>query len=179
MLERDRTVLVLIDVQGKLAEAMCEKEALVQNLRRLVLGAQAMKLPIVWTEQIPAKMGPTIPALAELLAGQCPLPKVAFSCCGEPVFLNALEATGRTQVLLCGIEAHVCVVQTAADLVARGFHVEVVGDAVSSRTAANRQLGLDKARAAGAGITGVETCLFELLKTAAAPEFRDILKLVK
>lgn len=104
---------------------------------------------------------------------------MSFSCCGEPRVLEALAALGRRQVLLAGIEAHVCVYQTAADLVEAGYEVEIVADAASSRTAANREIGLQKARDAGAIITCVETALFELLRSADAPQFKAILKLVK
>jgi len=179
MMTVNDTVLVLVDVQGKLAELMHEKDLLFDNLRKLIRGAQILKIPIIWTEQVPEKMGSTIPALQELLTSEAPISKTSFSCCGEQAFLDKLEATKRKQVLIAGIETHVCVFQTAADLVRRGYHVEVVADAVSSRTLSNKLIGLEKAKAHGTFLTSVESALFELLRTAAAPEFKDILKLVK
>jgi nicotinamidase-related amidase len=172
-------VLILVDVQGKLAESMCEKDLLYDNLRRLVQGTQILKIPIVWMEQIPEKMGRTVPQLQELLESETPISKASFSCCAEEAFITKLEATGRRQVLIAGIEAHVCVFQTAADLVKRGYHVEVVADAVSSRTLSNKLIALERIKAHGAFLTSVESFLFELLKTATAAEFREILKIVK
>ena len=173
------TVFILVDVQGKLAESMHEKAALHDNLRKLVQGMRVLKVPIVWVEQIPEKMGPTIPVLKELLAHCAPISKSSFSCCNEPAVVNKIESTGRRQVLIAGIEAHVCVFQTAADMVRMGYHVEIVADAVSSRTLSNKTIGLERAKAHGAFITSVESCLFDLLRTATAPEFKEILTIVK
>lgn len=179
MLTTDDTVLLIVDVQGKLAELMHEKDALFENLRRLLQGARELGLPLLVTEQNPDGLGPTHDEIVGLLEGIERIPKMSFSCCGEPRVLEALAALGRRQVLLAGIEAHVCVYQTAADLVEAGYEVEIVADAASSRTAANRAIGLQKARDAGAIITCVETALFELLRSADAPQFKAILKLVK
>ena len=104
---------------------------------------------------------------------------MSFSGCGNAEFMLALKASGRTQVLLSGIEAHVCVYQTALDLLQAGYQVETVADVVTSRVPENRQIGLDRMRAAGAGITCVETVLFELLRTSEAPKFRDVARLLK
>jgi nicotinamidase-related amidase len=179
MLKTDNTVLVLVDVQGKLAQLMDGKEALFQNLRKLVQGVQVLSLPIVWVEQNPAGLGPTIPELAELLQGQTPVAKFSFSCCGDAVFLEKLRAAGRKQVLIAGIEAHVCIYQTAAALLQLGYEVEVVADAVSSRTAENKQIALAKLQQIGARLTGVEMALFELLRKAEGPAFKAIVKIVK
>lgn len=179
MLTTNNTVLVLVDVQGRLAQAMDGKDALFQNLRKLVQGVQVLGLPIVWLEQNPAGLGPTIPELAELLQAQKPIAKFSFSCCGDASFMAALHASGRKQVLLAGIEAHVCIYQTAADLVKLGYEVEVVADGVSSRTAANRELALQKMQQFGARLTSVEMALFELLGKAEGPAFKAMLKIVK
>ena len=179
MFTLDQTVLTIIDVQGKLAQLMHAREALFLNLQRLVTGAQVLKLPILWTEQNPAKMGPTIPELGALLSGITPINKMAFGCGGEPAFMRALEATGRRQVLLAGIECHVCVFQTAAQLVERQYAVQVVADAVSSRSEANYHIGLERLQRAGAEVTCVESALFELMQTADHPAFRQVLQAVK
>jgi nicotinamidase-related amidase len=179
MLKTDQTVLVLIDIQGRLAQLMHDCEALFTNLRRLVQGAKVLGLPILWLEQYPAGLGPTIPEIAELLTDLKPVEKMCFSACGSEAFLARLSTAERRQVLLAGIEAHVCVYQTAADLLAAGYEVEIVADAVSSRTAANRDLALGRMRVAGARLTSVEMALFELLRTAEAPQFRDVARLVK
>ena len=172
-------VLVIVDVQGKLAQVMHERDVLLGNLQKIIRGAQALGVPIVWAEQNPEGLGPTVPEVADLLTDVQPISKLSFSCCREDRFRQALGATGRKQVLVAGIEAHVCVYQTAADLVGVGYHVEVVADAVSSRTQANKQIGLDKAREAGAYVTSTETVLFELLGEAKGDAFKQILKIVK
>ena len=179
MLAKDNTVLVVIDVQDKLARVMHDRERLLDNLPRLIRGAQVLGVPVIWVEQNPRGLGPTVPEVADLLTGLEPIHKLSFSCCREEAFLRALRATGRRQAVLAGIEAHVCVYQTAADLVALGYRVEVVSDAVSSRTPENRAVGLGKVREEGASITGVETVLFELLGAAEGTAFKEILKVVR
>ncbi len=179
MLSVDNTVLVLVDVQTKLAALMADREAMIANQRRMIRGAQILKTPILWNEQYPEGLGPTIPELAELLPDIEPLAKRSFSCCGNGEFVEQLEATGRKQVLLLGIESHVCVYQTAADLTAADFEVHAVVDAISSRTSANKEIGLEKMRELGAKMTSTETALFELLRVAQGPQFKEISKLVK
>jgi nicotinamidase-related amidase len=174
----DSTVLLVVDFQGKLARIVQDSDAVVQAARKLVAGAILLEVPILWTEQNPGGLGRTVPELADLLPGE-PIPKLSFSCCGERRFVEALERLGRRQVLLAGIETHVCVYQTAADLLAAGYEVEVVADAVSSRTAENRDVGLAKVQRLGAGRTSVETALFELLRGAEGPKFKQLLKIVK
>ncbi|MHC1766528.1 MAG: isochorismatase family protein [Verrucomicrobiia bacterium] len=179
MLARDNALLMIVDVQGKLALLMHEKETLFRNLQILIKGAQILNLPIVWVEQNPAGLGPTIPEIANLLANQKPLPKMTFSACGDAAVIDAVRRLGRSQVLLAGIEAHVCIYQTAADLLAQGFEVEVVADAVSSRLASNKQVGLGKVAALHGGLTCTETALFELMGHAAGPEFKELVRLLK
>ena len=178
-LSEERALLVVIDIQGNLARAMDEKEALFANAARIIAGAKVFGLPVVVTEQTPEKLGPTIPELAPLLAGTAPIRKESFSCSAVPAFTDALAAAGRRQILLTGIEAHICVYQTALDLIEAGYELQVVADAVSSRTARNRELALERLRREGASITSTETVLFELLKTAADPRFKEIFRLVK
>jgi len=128
---------------------------------------------------VPKALGPTVPDIAELLTGEEPIDKASFSCAGHEAFNAKLEALGREQVLLCGIETHVCIYQTAMDLLARGLPVTVVADAVSSRTAQNRQIGLDRLATEGVILASTEMVLFELLRTAEHPRFKQIAKLVK
>lgn len=178
-MQLDKTVLVLVDIQGKLAEMMYEKDLLYQNLRKIIKGVRSLSVPIIWMEQIPEKMGPTIQEVRELLSTEQPISKKSFSCCGEPLFMTRLNATGRKQVLIAGIETHVCVYQTAVDLLANGYESYVVADAVSSRTFSNKQIGLERIKVAGGKITSVESALFEMIKTAEHPAFREILKIVR
>lgn len=179
MLKIDNTVLVVVDVQGKLARISHQSEHIIKNIGRMIRGAQILDIPILWTEQYPKGLGATVPELAELLPDHKPLIKSHFSCCGDATFWQALTDLGRKQVMLTGIEAHVCVYQTARDLLAHNFEVEVVADAVSSRLAESKHVGLEKMKALGAAVTCVETALFELLEISGGPRFKEILKVVK
>jgi nicotinamidase-related amidase len=179
MLKKNSTILVIVDVQGKLAHLMHEKQALFEGLRRLVKGIKILGIPILWAEQKPESLGPTIPEVADLLPDMQPISKSSFSCCRNDRFLRALKNQNRNQILLVGIETHICVYQTAVDLLNLGYEVQVVTDGVSSRTSENKQVGLQKMRDAGASLTSTETALFELLEVAEGPQFKEILKIVK
>lgn len=179
MFQLENTVLVVIDVQDKLFRVMQGREALAVSLRKLVSGAQVLGMPVIFTEQNPKGLGPTVAELADLVPGFSPVPKLSFSCCGEGRFLQELEALRRRQVLLAGIELHICVYQTALDLLDAGYEVQVVSDCVASRRAEDREIGLMKLRDSGAGLTTTEMALFELLKTAEGDIFREISKIVK
>ena len=177
MLNREEALLAVIDIQGNLYLAMDEKEFLLANTAKLVKGINILEIPIILTEQV--KIGPTIPELADLMTHVKPIIKNSFSCCGDAQFMDALIASGKKQVLVCGIEAHVCAYQTSMDLMERGFEVYVVADAVSSRTAGNREIGIQKLLASGAILTSAEMCLFELLKTATDPKAKDLFRIIK
>jgi len=179
MLHTDSVALAVIDVQGKLAHAMHDKDALFDAIGRLVRGCRVLDVPIVWAEQYPQGLGPTVPEVARHLEGLSPIAKNAFSCWGDEGFRAAMDATGRRQVLVCGIETHICVYQTARDLLAAGREVEVVVDAVSSRTPANKEIGLARMREAGARPTSVEMALYEMLGRAGGDRFKQILQIVK
>jgi len=179
MLHPENTALVLIDVQGKLATLMHEREALYRNLQILIKGVKALELPILWLEQYPKGLGPTIPEVADLLEGGQPIAKTCFSGCGQEEFMEQLRGCGRKQLLLAGIETHICVYQTARDLLTQDYHVEIVADGVSSRTPENRRVGLERMARAGAEVTSVEMALFELLREAKGPQFKEIAGLVK
>ena len=180
MLRAENTALIVIDVQGKLAQLMDGKEALFESLVKMIRGAQILGGPIFWNEQLPEKLGPTIPEVAALLAPALrPMAKSSFSCCGNPVFMEALQKTGRSQVLLAGIEAHVCVYQTCLELLELKYEVQLVADAISSRTAENRALAFERMRGAGATVTGVEMALFELQRVGEGAQFKELLKIIK
>ncbi len=174
----DNACLLVVDAQGKLARVVRDSDDVIAAAGRLVRGAAALSLPVVWSEQTPDKLGPTVPELAELLDGE-PVAKATFSCWGEPALRRAIEATGRNQAILAGIEAHICVCQTARDMLSAGYEVHVAVDAVSSRTDANRRLGLERIAASGGTSTSVETALFEMMGTAEHPAFRDVLKIIR
>lgn len=179
MLSRTAAVLILIDVQGNLAQAMIDKEKTFSNSVKLIRGFRALNLPMMISEQIPEKLGPTIPQLAQELGEVKPIAKESFSCWAEPAFRDHLESLTRRHAVLTGIECHVCVYQTALDLMANGYTVHLVADAVSSRTTGNREVGIQAIKSAGAQITSTEMVLFELLRTAADPKAKEIFKIVK
>jgi nicotinamidase-related amidase len=179
MLDIQQCCLTVVDVQGKLAQLMHGKEDLFQKIQILIQTAKILDIPILWCQQCPDALGPTIPEIEQLLEDNEPINKTAFSCCGEEQFNTKLKKLARNQVLLCGIETHVCIYQTAIDLLRQDFHVEVIADAVSSRTPENKQIALNHLAAEGAKISSTEMALFELLKTAEHPKFRQIAKLIK
>ena len=179
MLDIDKTALVIIDVQEKLSRVMHEKENLFQNLQKLIKGLKLLDIPIIVTEQNPNGLGPTVPELAPLLTDTKPIIKFSFSCCGEEQFMREIEKLNRKQILLAGIETHVCVYQTAVDLIEASYEVHAVVDCVSSRTPENKNLALDKMKSEGARLTGVEIVLFELLRTAKHPKFKEMSQIVK
>jgi len=179
MLNPVEAALVLVDFQGRLAEIVDRSELVVPNVVRLVKGCQALEMPILATLQVPDKLGPVIPELREALGDQQIVSKEAFSALREPEFMLALRQSGRTQFLLTGIEAHVCVLQTGLDLLDAGYQVHVLSDGVFSRTAENHDLSLQRLHDAGATVSSVEIALFELIRTSRHPAFRTISKLVK
>jgi hypothetical protein len=179
MLKMENVSLLIVDIQGNLAHAMHEKELLFKNMQTLIKGIQVLGLPILWVEQNPQGLGPTIPEIADILSTIQPITKMSFSSCRNDRFMKALRGLNRKQVLIAGIEAHICIYQTAADLVALGYEVQVVSDAVSSRNRVNKEIGLQKMRDSGVSLTSVETALFELIRVAEGEQFKEILKIVK
>jgi nicotinamidase-related amidase len=168
-----------VDVQGNLAQMMYQKDSLFSHLQSLIKGIQILEIPIIWVEQNPQGLGPTIPQVATLLGDSPKIAKQHFSCYREVEFVKTLQTAAKTQVLLAGIETHVCIYQTATDLVANGFEVQVVVDAVSSRTVENKAIALQKMRSVGIGMTSVEMALFELLEKAGGTKFKQLLQIVK
>ncbi len=179
MLTRDTAALVVVDVQGKLAALMYNKENFFAAVVKTIQCARVLEIPILWNEQLPDKLGESIPEVREAMGHARPLVKKTFSCCGNPDFVSALRETKRSQILLIGMETHVCVYQTAIDLLQMGFVVHLVVDAVSSRTAENRRIGSEKIRDAGGQITSLETALFEMLRVAEGDVFRQAIKIIK
>jgi len=179
MLDIQQCCLTVVDVQGKLAQLMHGREALFKNIQILVRAAKILDIPILWCQQCPDALGPTVPEIAQLLANIEPVNKSAFSCCGSGQFNAGLKELARNQILLCGIETHVCIYQTAVDLLRQDFNVNVIADAVSSRALENKQIAISRLAAEGAKISCTEMALFELLKTAEHPKFKQIAKLIK
>ena len=178
MLKKDNALLVFIDVQGKLSERVDGSETLFSNLHRLLQGMNTLGVPVIVTEQIPEKLGPTREEFQAFISDPA-ISKSSFSCCGEPKFMEAFASFQKRQAILIGIETHVCVYQTALDLLEEGIEVFVVADAVSSRSPENKQLALQAMRDAGVKIIPTEAVLFALLRDAADPHFKELLGLIK
>lgn len=179
MLEIEIYSLVVVDVQGKLAQIMQDKEILFKNVQILIKSAKILNIPILWCQQCPDSLGQTVPEIGKLLSENDPINKSSFSCCGDDQFNEKLSELNVNQVLICGIETHVCIYQTAIDLINRGLTVHVIADAVSSRTSENKQIALSRLAAEGVRICSTEMVLFELLKTAEHPNFKEIARLIR
>lgn len=179
MLNVDDTALVIVDVQGKLAKIMHQSQELLNNISNLIQGAKLLDIPILWLEQYPQGLGPTNESIYELLTPNEAVSKMTFSACQTEEFQQQLNEVNKKSLLVAGIESHICVYQTVQDLLNHNHEVEVVTDCVSARTLANKQVGIDKMVSIGAKVTSVEMALFELMKTAEHPKFKEISKIIK
>ncbi len=174
-----RKAIVIIDVQGNLAQTMVNKIDLFRNLNILVKGAKILDIPVIWMEQLPDKLGSTIPEIRKVLSHQKPIIKNVFSCVQNDEFLSRIKELNIDHFYLAGIETHVCVYQTALDLLKLDYSVDIIVDAVSSRNALNKNIGLERINTAGGQNTTVETLLFEHQKIAEGEQFRKIIQLIK
>jgi nicotinamidase-related amidase len=177
-LDRKTAAVLVVDIQERLTPVIWGYERLEKYAKAMIMAARELGLPVVCTEQYPKGLGPTMPAIREILPS-APLAKVHFSCGADPAVAKALEATGRKQVIVVGMETHVCVFQTARDLAAQGYEVHVCADAVSSRTEEHRRVALDLMRDSGIVVTSAETAIFDLLHQAGTPEFKRVSAFVK
>ena len=179
-LDAEKAVLVVIDVQERLVPAMPEDIylRLRNTVAMLVEVAGLLGLPVVTTEQYPKGIGHTVPELAAA-CNETVIEKVSFGCCGEATFLEALKNTGRTQVLITGMEAHVCVYQTVLGLLEDGYYVHLIRDAICSRNKTDYLAGVTNAGQAGAVVTTAETVMFQMLQESTHEQFRAVSKLVK
>ncbi len=176
-LKRDDTLLLLLDVQTRLLPAIFEAPRVERNCAIVSRAARILGLPIIVTEQNPTRIGGTVETVAAAISDFEPIPKMRFSA--WPDAQTQIEASGRKTVLLCGLESHICVLQSALDLIEAGYTVWIVEDAVSSRQERNQRIGMERLKLAGAFPTSVESALFELLQSADSPQFKAILALIK
>lgn len=179
-LDADKAVLVVIDVQERLVPAMPQDIylRLRDTVAMLVEAAGLLGVPVVTTEQYPKGIGHTVPELSAA-CHEAVIEKVSFGCCGEPSFLEALKKTGRTQAIITGMEAHVCVYQTVLGLLEDGYYVHLIRDAICSRNKTDYLAGVTNAEQAGAVVTTAETVLFQMLQESTHEQFRAVSKLVK
>ena len=171
--------LVIIDVQEKLFHVMNEKKSLLRNLTILIKGFQLFKFPIIITEQVPEKLGNTIEMIGSLLDKVDPIVKSSFSCVGDPKFLKRLDTINADEIVLAGIESHVCVYQTSRDLLEHGKRVEVVVDGISSRNVNNHNTAVARMKMDGISLTSVEMLLFLIQKSANGDDFKKLVNLIK
>jgi nicotinamidase-related amidase len=180
-LEPEQCALIVVDMQEKLLPPIWEKERLVRNVQLLIRLAGMLKIPALVTTQYAKGLGNTIPEISSLLPDNPPIDKLMFSCFGSDLFCSLLKRLPgqRTTVLLCGMETHICVTQTALGALRDGYLVHIASDAVSSRTELNWRIGLDRMRAAGAILSSTEMMIYELLRSSGAPAFRELLPHLK
>ncbi len=179
MFKIENSILVVIDVQGKLASLMIEKGELYNNIINLVKSARILKIPIIFTEQVPEKIGKTIDHISHYFDEDEPISKTSFSCYLNDTFKARLEALKRKDIIVCGIETHVCVYQTAFDLLNAKYNVAVVEDAVSSRSIFNKKSAINRMKSIGAGLTNTEMIICELLRSSEHKHFKKVLSLIR
>lgn len=177
-LNREKAVLMVIDIQERLVPAMSDGEQVIGKTNILISMAKSFGIPIIVTEQYPKGLGKTVPELSINLGDAPTFEKITFSACTAKV-ISSLMKLGRKKVIITGMETHVCVFQTVRDLINHGYQVFVVGDAVCSRTRGNYQNGLSQMSLMGAVVTNTETVFFDLMKAAGTPQFRELSKLIK
>ncbi|MFZ1917261.1 MAG: hydrolase [Terriglobales bacterium] len=180
-LDPEQCALIVVDIQEKLLPPIWEKERLVRNSQLLIRLAGILKIPALVTTQYMKGLGNTVPEVAALLPDTPSIDKLMFSCFGSDVFCSLLKRLPgqRTTVLLCGMETHICVMQTALGALREGYLVHVASDAVSSRTELNWRIGLERMRAAGAILSSTEMMIYELLRSSGAPAFKELLPYLK
>ena len=178
-LRKENAALVIVDIQERLAAAMSEKQKVLTNTLHLIEAAKLLALPLLVTEQYPKGLGPTVPEIREAIQVLTPVEKITFSCCGEQLFVKAVRDASRKQIILVGMETHVCILQTCLDLLKEGYAVHVVSDGVCSRSKQCYTAGIEFMRDAGAVITCAETVLFQLLEKAGSEEFKVISRRIK
>jgi nicotinamidase-related amidase len=176
---KDDSFLVVVDMQAAFWDLVWQRERVLDGVRLMLRAAPPLGLPVIATEQNPDKIGNTMPQVAELLGDAPVVAKMVFSCWAEPAFARAVASLGRKTAILCGIETHVCLTQTALDMAHAGYRVHLAADAVTSRGEMSWRIALDNMRAAGVIVSSAEAVLFQLLERAGTDEFRAVMSLVK
>lgn len=179
LLSSERSLLLVVDVQERLAPAVLAADRVVRNIDILLDSAACLGVPVLASEQYPRGLGPTVADLRGRIPDGAVVEKIHFACTSEPGFLDRLDSLGRDQIVVTGMEAHVCVLQTVLGLCERGRNVFLVADAVSSRAAASVELGIARMRAAGADVVSTEMVVFEWLQRAGTPAFKTLSQRIK
>ncbi len=179
ILQRDTTALIIIDIQEKILKVMSDQDSVINNTIKLIKGFKVLNIPIFYTEQYPKGLGATAAPLLKELEGLSAIQKMSFSCFGAGNFFTRLKDNNVKQVVVAGVESHVCVQQTVLDLIANDFQVNLAADAVSSRKETDYRIALDRMKNHGVEVTSTESILFELLNESGTDEFKQISKIVK
>jgi hypothetical protein len=176
---KERTIALMIDFQERIFPVIHENEKLLTNVPILIKGLKALGVTIFVTEQYVKGLGPTVGPIADAMGDIKRIEKMSFSCCDEPKLMEGIAVTGKENVIIAGIESHVCVLQTVTDLVRNGYHPVVVEDCISSRRENDKRIAIERMKKEGAIITTYESILFELLRHSGTEQFRTISRLVK
>ncbi|GMU97044.1 hydrolase [Ignavibacterium album] len=179
ILRKEISALLIIDLQEKILPVIKNIDSVLENTIKLIKGFKILQLPIFYTEQYPKGLGPTSSRILEELNRYSAIQKMSFSCFGAENLFNEFRQKRLSQIVVCGVESHVCVQQTVLDLIANDFQVNVVADAVSSRREFDFLIALERMRTLGAEITTAESILFELLEVCGTTEFKEISKIIK
>jgi len=179
VLHKQDSIIVIIDIQERLAAVMEKRRKVITNCVHLITAAGLLQIPVLITEQYPKGLGPTVKDIKDASGTNGNIEKIAFNCCKEPDFITRISSSGRNKIILVGMETHICVLQTCIGLLDVGYSVHVANDAVCSRTTENYKTGIEFMRNAGAVITCTETILFQLLEKAGTEEFKNISKRIK
>jgi nicotinamidase-related amidase len=176
---REECAAVVVDIQERLLPHMYESDILLTSCLKLIEGLKILSVPMLFTQQYSRGLGQTVHPIVQIVSDFKHIEKISFSCCGEPIFENELASMGKPDIILCGIESHVCVMQTCIDLLDTGKKVVVVEDCVSSRKPGDKRIAIERMRQEGARITTLESLLFELSRVAGNETFRNISRIVK
>lgn len=179
LFSKENSVILLVDYQERFIDVLHENKETVKNIKLLLNGANIYAVPIVISEQVPEKLGKTIPELMSIASSAYYFSKSTMSCCGQNEFVNYLKQKNVSRIAVCGIEAHVCVLQTSLDLMNNGFQVHLVADAITTRIPHNKEIAIEKIKQAGGIITSVEGVLFEIAYEADNNDFKKLQQLFK
>lgn len=179
IIDRNKTALIVVDIQEKFKPAIFEMDRVIDNTKKVIEGARILEIPIIVTEQYSKGLGRTVDTIRASLGNFQPIEKLSFSCFGEQKFLNELEKLNVTDIIILGIEAHVCITKTILDAIAKGYRVHLVTDAISSRSESNLKIAVERAKQAGAFLASSEMILFQLMDSAGTEEFKRINEIIK
>jgi len=176
-MNRDNTVLVVVDIQEKFNSVIHEMDKVIDNTTKLIKSFQILNIPVIVTEQYPKGLGKTVNKVKDVLENYCPIEKITFDCFGSEEFVKAVG--NKKNIIICGIESHVCVTQTMVGAIKKGFDVYLVKDAISSRKDQDKEIAIERAKQEGAKIVSTEMIIFEVLRRAGTDEFKKISKIIK